>query len=119
MNRNTIRERLRFATLSPGTSPSNFFTNDIPEKTMRYIVAILIIGDNVGTKTVTVSRVNEDDTLTTFLNAVPVGATELKPIPPSYDVENPILTLEGGTNLAASASASGPKVTVIYWDDEI
>jgi hypothetical protein len=119
MNIDTIRERLRFSRIAPGTEPTNFFPYPVAPSAKRYIVAIFIVGDNVGTKTVTIDRINIDGSSTTFIGPVPVEATEVKTIPQSYDIEKPILMLEGGTNLSATASETGPTVTVIFWDDEV
>jgi len=122
LTRDQIRERLKYAQLTLSTSRQNIFSSDIPERAKRNIVAILIMTD--GTlRYVEVEKVKEDDTYDMILDNVPVdvgtGVWGIVAFPHNYDIENPILVLEGGTNLSFISSAGAPEVTVIYWDDEI
>ena len=117
LTREQIMERLEYKSLSLTTSRQNFFSSDVPEKVIRYIVAIFIIGDGSASRTVDIEKVKEDDTYDMIFNDVPIAPSDVRPIPPSYDIENPIIKLNGGTNLSAVANAGTPKVTIIYWDD--
>jgi hypothetical protein len=118
LTKDEIRERIRYVHLTIGSSLSNFFANDVARRVKRYIVAIVIYGDGVASRTVEIEKVKQDGTYEMIFDNVPVSPAGEVWIPPTYDIENPIIMLEGGTNLAAVASAAGPEATVIYWDDE-
>jgi len=122
LTRDQIRERLKYAQLTLSTSRQNIFASDIAERIKRNIVAIILTTD-ATLRYVEIEKVLEDDTYSMFLDNVPVdvgtGIHGIVPIPHNYDIENPVLVLEGGTNLSFISSAGAPEVTVIYWDDEI
>lgn len=118
-NRDQIRERLKFKELDLTTARQNIFTVDVPERIKRNIVLIRINGDGTA-RTVNVEKVEEDDTWAMIFETVHVPATDDIEIPKSgFDIENPIIVLEGGTNLSFIASLGTPYVTILYWDDEI
>ena len=113
-------ERLSYAQLTIGTSRANFFADDVPEGVMRNILGILLFGDGTASRTVEIEKVEEDDTYDMIFDNIPVPPAAVVPLPPAdYDIENPIVVLEGGTNLSAVASAGAPEATVIFWDTEI
>jgi len=116
--REVVIERLGYAQITVGTSDTNFFSSDVPERKMRNIVAIFLIGDGTS-RTVDIKKVKEDDTTDTIFDGVPVPPADIVPIPEKHDIMNPIIVLEGGTNLAAVASAGAPTATLIYWDNDV
>jgi len=114
-----IRERIKYAQLTLSTSRQNLWTSDIPERVKRNIVKIYIFGDGTD-RTVEIEKVEEDDTYDMIFDNVHVGATSNVELPSGkIAYKEPILVLEGGTNLSFIASAGAPEVTVIYWDDEL
>ena len=120
LTREQIMERLSYAQLDITNARGNFFDSDVPERTMRNIVAIIIIGDGTASRTVNIEKVEEDDTWDMIFDSVPVPPAAVVPLPPAdYDIENPIVVLEGGTNISAVASAGTPYATLIYWDTEL
>ena len=124
LTKQEIRDRLRPAQLTIGTSRANFFTDDVPERKIRYIVAIFIFGDATATRTVEIEKVKEDDTYDMVFDNIGVAPTEKVTLPrESYDIEDVLLALEGGTNLSAIADAEATppalEATVIYWDNDI
>jgi len=124
LTRDQIRERLKYAQLTLSTSRQNIFSSDIAERVKRNIVAIFIMTD-ATLRTVEIEKVKEDDTYDMIFDAVSIdiatgtrqGIVQLPE--KAYDIENPILVLEGGTNLSFIASLGAPEVTVLYWDDEL
>jgi len=122
LTRDQIRERLKYAQLTLSTSRQNIWASDIPERVKRNVVAIILTTD-ATLRYVEIEKVLEDDTYSMILDNVPVdvgtGVNGIVPMPHNYDIENPILVLEGGTNLSFISSAGAPEVTVIYWDDEL
>lgn len=127
LTREQIIERLRVKSVDILTSRTNVFsageyhmhaTNDVlGEKYLRYIVAIFLIGDGAGSRTVSVEKLEEDGTTYTMkFKNVPIAPADVRPIPPNYDIEKAILVIEGGTNLYLIADAGSPYATVVYWD---
>jgi len=122
LTRDQIRERLKYAQLTVSNARQNVFGSDVAERVKRNIVAILIMTD-ATLRYVEIEKQKEDDTWEMIFDNVPIdvatGPFGLVQLPNNYDIENPIIVLEGGTNLSFIASAGAPEVTVIYWDDEL
>ena len=120
LTRQEIMERLSYAQLDITDERGNFFDEDVPERTMRNIVAIILFGDGTASRTVNIEKVEEDDTYDMIFDHVPVAPANVVQLPPAdYDIQNPIVVLEGGTNISAVASAGTPYATLIYWDTEL
>jgi len=124
VTRDEIRERLKYAQLTLSSSRQSIFGSAVPERAKRNIVAIFIMTD--GTlRTVEIEKLEEAATYTMIFDNVSIDVATgneqgMVQIPKgAYDIENPIIVLEGGTNLSFIASAGVPEVTVLYWDDEL
>jgi len=116
VTKDQIRQKLRASTpVSLTTSAQNIFSN-VPERTLRHVVAILLSGDGTS-RTVDITLAGER-TGTVFDN-VPVPPAGFVQIPPNgYSIEDPIVVCEGGTRLQAAQNAgSGVACVAIYWDD--
>lgn len=116
-----VINRLRVDSVTLLTARTNFFSS-VPQRTIRKIVAIILIGDGVTSRTVNIEKTESDGTTHTMkFNTVPVGPAQVQHLPPSgYNILNPILTIEGGTNQNITGivtGGSGVPVSVIYWDD--
>lgn len=120
VSKDIIRDRLRDVTKWITTAKTDIFTDNVPESKIRYIVKIIINGDQQASRVLNLYKKEEDGTYTPFIVNINVEAPEYKEIPKSsYDIENPIKTLEGGTNFAGDVSGNSIAVTVIYWDNDI
>jgi len=122
LTREQIMERLQVDSVTVGTSRTDFWAAVVPERKMRNIVLIELVGDGVASRTVNIEKTEEDLTTHTMkFNTVPVAPSEIVPLPQSgYDIENPILVLEGGTQLTGIVNAgAGLPATVVYWDTDI
>jgi hypothetical protein len=126
LTKEQIMERLNYATATADTTRGSVFSADVPSDKIRYIVAIFLIGDRTTSNAVTIEKLKSghatppvSDNYETIFNSVPIAPTDVRPIPPTFDIENPIIVLEGGSNLSVVATSKGPNVTVIYWDNEI
>jgi hypothetical protein len=112
----------RWITSIDRTAPTNFFAAAVAERQFRYIVAIWISGNMNVTTNIEFYKVEEDATLTTKWSPIPVAPADFRQIPEgSYSVEDPVLTLEGGTNVAANVDVRGLSlnVSMTYWDWDI
>ena len=120
LTKEEIRERLQTDSVTITTSRTAL-TAAVPESKMRYIVAIILIGDGNASRTVDIEKLEEDgSTYTMKFNDVPVAPADVRQLPTDYDIENPILVLEGGTRPYGTVSAgSGLNATIVYWDSEI
>jgi len=124
LTRDQIRERLKTAQLTLSTSRQSIFGSAVPERTKRNIVAIFIMTD-ATLRYVEIEKLEEAATYTMLFDNVPIDIATgpeqgILQIPKgAYDIEHPILVLEGGTNLSFIASLGAPEVTVLYWDDEL
>lgn len=96
------------------------FTAAIAENKTRYIVAIWIKGNRQNADDITFERLNEDGTYTTLFSPIPVGPADFRQIPEgAYDVEDPVLRLEGGETLYGTVVGLSLNTTINYWDTEL
>ena len=118
LTRQQIMERLRIRQLTLSTARATLFAAAVPESRNRYVVGIWINGDGTS-RTVEIEKLEEDGTYTMLFNNVPIPPADQVPVPEgwNFDIENPFMLCEGGTNLTAVASAGAPEATIIYWDD--
>jgi len=116
-----IRQRLQTDSVLIGTSRTAL-TGAVAERKMRYIVLIRLHGDGVASRTVDIEKLEEDGTTYTMkFNDVPVAPADVREIPESdWDIEKPILVLEGGARPYGIVSAgAGVNCTIVYWDNDI
>jgi len=118
LSKEQIRQRLRIRQVTLGTSRVDLFPSAVPERKLRYVIGIWINGDGAS-RTVEIEKTEEDGSHTMLFDNVPVPPADQVPVPKgwNFDIENPFMVCEGGTNLTAVASAGSPECTVIYWDD--
>lgn len=111
-------EDVKIARLSLTTSRQDIFSTAVPEYKFRLILGIWLIGDGESSKTVDIEKKEEDGSYTMKFKGVPVPPAAMQPVPEGwkFDVNNPCMILEGGTNLTFKASGSGPEAVVIYRD---
>lgn len=121
LTRGQIMERLQTASVLIGTSRTPL-TAVVDTRKMRNIVMIRLHGDGVASRTVDIEKLETDTTTYTMkFNDVPIAPADVREIPESgYDIEDPILVLEGGTRPYGTVSAgTGVNATIIYWDTDI
>jgi len=121
LTREEIRERLQTDSVLIGSSRTPL-TAAVATRKIRNIVLILLHGDGVASRTVDIEKLETDgSTYTDKFTTVPVAPADVRPIPPvEWDLEKPILVLEGGTRPYGTVSAgSGVNATIIYWDNDI
>jgi hypothetical protein len=118
LTRDQIRERLKFKDVDVTTSRTAVFASVVSERIKRNIVAVVLIAQATDI-TVEIEKLEEDGTTYTMIfDDYYVEAKKNQWIPPEYDLERPIIVLEGGTNLYLKGSAA-IAATIIYWDDEL
>jgi len=121
LTKEEIRERLQTVNvfITPAYTP---FFDAVTERKIRYVVAITLFGDGVSTREVKIATLEEDGTTYTpkysKINLAPPEKIQL-PIE-GRNLENPIITCEGGTRLYGQLTA-GVTVTATceYWDNDI
>jgi len=116
LTKEQIRDRLRTKHVDILPSRTALFAA-VPEQKTRYVVALMFNGDGVSSRTVDIEKLEEDDSYTMKFRNIAVSPADHVEIPESgYDIENPILTLEGGTRLYGTASGNTLYGTVLYFD---
>lgn len=120
ISREEIRQRLKTESVTIATTRTPL-TDAVEERKMRYIVLIRLHGDGVASRTVDIEKLEEDGTYTMKFNDVPVAPADVREIPEGgWDIENPILVLEGGTRPYGTVNAgAGLNCTIIYWDSDV
>lgn len=132
----TIKDKVRILNRTCiQDTPTPIFDSSVPEKNIRYILGIFVSGIATPQK-ITIERVNEDGTFVMLFHEVYVapdnilatanthntGSDVNVSIPNNwqFNINNPFLVCEGGTNLSATASfpaVTPARLTIIYYDD--
>ena len=120
LTKEEIRERLQTDQVDILPTRTPFF-EAVPERKIRYVVAIIVNGDGVASRTMDIEKLEEDGTTYTMkFEKVPVAPADVRTLPrESYDIEDPIVTCEGGTRLYGTASGNTLYATIEYWDSDI
>jgi hypothetical protein len=126
LTREQIMERLQTDSKTIGTTRTPL-TDAVPDEKMRYIVLIRLHGDGVASRTVDIEKLKrggsetEDADFTMKFDDAPVAPADVREIPESdWDIEKPVLVLEGGTRPYGKVSGgTGLNCTIVYWDSEI
>jgi len=120
LTKEEIRERLQTVNIYITTARTPFF-DAVLERKIRYVVAITLFGDRVSTREVYIEKLEEDGTTYTpkfdSINLAPPEKVQL-PVE-GKDIENPIISLEGGTRLYGRVSGNSITATCEFWDNDI
>lgn len=110
-----IRQKLRVVEIELGPVAKDVFAT-VTERRMRYVVALFLTGDTVSR---TVDIVYAGERTDDIFIEVPVAPADLVSIPEnSYNIEDPIIVVEGGCRITAAQNAgTGVNLTCVYWDD--
>ena len=86
---------------------------------IRYVVSIMLVGDGAASRTVDIYKIYpEEEVFEKKIPMVPIAPADMKMIPDKIDLENPVMVLEGGSNLAGVVNAgTGISIAVWYYDD--
>ncbi len=120
LTKDQIMERLKFQFVTlTDAARHNAFSTAVDKGRRRNIV--LVHGEaDASAHTVKVEKLAADGTTyTTIFNTLNIAANANVDEPNAYNIESPIIVLEGGANLTFTANAITVNMTVIYWDDEI
>lgn len=129
-SKRTIRERLITESAWVTDAYTSLVTYSlVRERVMRYVVLLYLNGNQqkkVGVRVTTLiegGTWSDDDDQTVRFSHVNVAPADNVQIPKGdYDIENPIMTIEGGRRgpygkcLTAGHSVN---VTTIYWDNDV
>jgi len=119
ISKEEIRERLKTVNVYIGVDRTAFFAS-IPERKIRYVVAITLFGDRVTTREVYIEKLKEDGTYEPVYDSINLAAPEKVQLPiEGKDIENPIIALEGGTRLYGRVSGNSITSTIEYWDNDV
>jgi len=118
LTKQEIRDRLKVESTWVTTTRTALF-DTVPEDRFRYVISIWIDGDMQATRVVTIEKLKEDGSYEVKWSHIPVAPADTKQIPEgSYDIEDPVISLEGGTRLYGTVDGNSINITVTYWDSE-
>jgi len=121
LTRDQIRERLKHVQKDITGTRADYFAAAVPERVKRNILAILVSSDGTD-GTITIDKKSEAGAYAEIFKAVQIvaKANVWLPIDSNFSLEDPIVVLEGGTNIAGTASSGRTfPTTIIYYDDEL
>lgn len=113
-----IRDKLRTVSVWVTQVRTPLF-GTVPEPRMRYVVAIWISGNAQQAADIMFEKLKEDATYETVWSPIVVAPADFRQIPEgSYDLEDSIVTFEGGTRLYGRVTGMSLNVSVNFWDNE-
>jgi len=119
LTKEEIRERIQTFNVYITTTRTAFF-DAVDERKFRYVIAITLFGDRVSTREVYIEKLEENGTYTPKFDSINLAPPEKVQLPiEGKDIENPIITLEGGTRLFGRVSGNSINATIEYWDNDI
>lgn len=94
--------------------------NMLQERYIRYIVSLHFQGNGISHTSGSIEKLKEDGTYEMKWSDVQIAPAAMPQIPEgSYDIENPIISIEGGTNLFGRVSGNSINLTITYWDNDL
>jgi len=123
LSKEEIRERLKTESVWVTTSWTPL-TAVVPDRKIRYVVAIWISGNKQSTDDIEFALLPQDGDVPGDLqpkwSPISVSPTDFRQIPINgVDIESPILVCEGGSRPYAKVSGLSLNTTIEYWDDDI
>ncbi len=94
----------------------------LTQRHMRYVVRIDLQGNAAQSiQSANIEKLETDGvTFTMKWSRLPVLGNAVLQIPQgAYDIEDPIISVEGGANLYGQVDGNSVNCTVTYWDNEI
>lgn len=109
-----IAQRLKYAYKQASTSRADVFSSAVPSGKTRNIVFIFASGDMTNNDKITIEKKDSGGSYSTImtLNVTSTGNAQVG----SDNLQNPIITLASGENIAITSSTGTPDVTIVYWD---
>lgn len=119
LTKQEIRQRIRVQDRWITETRTAIFSSAVPESRFRYIIQMRFNGDQQQNRVVDIEKLEEGATYTMKFSDISVAPAATVPIPENYDIEQPILVLQGGSNLYGTCPGNSIQAMVNYWDDEI
>lgn len=131
LTKEEIWDRIRVKSVWLGVARTPFFVagekhmqaaaNSLTEGYIRYIISLLFQGNAIVNQSAKIEKLEEDAvTYTVKWSDVQIAPAAMPQIPEgAYDIENPIISLEGGTNLYGHVNGNSINLTITYWDNDI
>lgn len=87
------------------------------ERYMRYVISLLFQGNAIVHQSGKIEKYEEAGTYTVKWSDVQIAPAAMPQIPEgSYSLEDPVIALEGGTNLYGHVNGNSINLTITYWD---
>lgn len=101
-------------------------SNHLQEQYRRYIVYLLFQGNAIAAQSANVEKLGDDAdptldaSFTMKWSDIQIQPSAMPQIPDgAYSITDPIISLEGGTNLYGRVNGNSINLSIIYWDSEV
>jgi len=92
----------------------------LAERYIRYIVCLLFQGNAITAQSAKIEKIDEDGDYIVKWSDIQIQPSAMPQIPQgSYNIEDPIISLEGGTNLYGHVNGNSINLSITYWDNEV
>jgi len=134
--KDVIRERLRVRSVWVGTARTPLFpyldaggavdehmagsaaVPTLVERYLRFVISLLFQGNAIVHQSMKIEKLDENGVYHVKWPDLQIAPAAMPQIPEgSYDIENPVIVLEGGTNLYGQVNGNSIAVTLTYWDN--
>lgn len=130
LSKEEIWDRLRMKSvwLMPARTP--FFVaaeehmhatlDTLGEQYIRYIVMLLFQGNAIVAQSANIEQIDEDGNYDMRISDVQIQPSAMPQIPDGgYSIMDPLMSMEGGTNLYGRVNGNSINLTIVYWDNDI
>lgn len=95
-------------------------TDTLVEQYIRYVVMLLFQGNAIVAQSANVEKLLETGVYAMKFSDVQIQPAAMPQIPNgAYDIENPIISIEGGTNLYGTVNGNSINLSIIFWDNDV
>ncbi len=117
LKKEEIRDRVRIKDVWLTTTRTDIFGAIVPETNLRNVIMINLSGDRQQIREVDFEKLDEEGNYVLKFSRIPIAPADFIQIPLNYDIEQPLISMEGGSRLYGTVTGNSLQAMVHYWDE--
>lgn len=117
LTKEEIRDRIRIQDIWITTTRTAIFNPAPPEAIVRNVIMINLSGDLQQNRAIDIEKLDEEGNYVLKFSRIPVAPADFRQIPLNYDIEQPLISMEGGSQLYGTTTGNSLQAMFHYWDE--
>lgn len=117
LTKEEIRDRIRIYDVWVTTARTDLLGGAVDEAVLRNVIMINLSGDLQQNRAVDIEKLDEEGNYVLKFSRIPVAPADFRQIPLNYDIEQPLISMEGGSSLYGTVTGNSLQAMVHYWDE--